>query len=198
MLPKTKVIVYGLIALVVFFAFNLFNRSGKEETLPESSSSMPWKEFRDQAATFKVQLPALPQHASEAVPLPGGQGVIRYDMYLSQEKDGTTFMISRIQYPNEFDTNNSSQLLEGVLTEMMGGNTNNNLKESTKGSYRGFPSLDFLIQNNDVLIRSKTFLSNKTLYVLTLIDRNKGEIDSSFKIFSESFELLQGALPSGN
>ena len=71
----------------------------------------------------------------------------------------------------------------------MRGHKDNVLKMKTTGQFQENNSLDFLIQNNDVYIRSRTFLHGKTLYVLTVIDRNIAELEAGFKKFSESFAL---------
>lgn len=201
MLPKTKVIVYGILVILCLFVLDIFRRSRHETTPPPESlliTDYQWREFRESSGKFKALLPSLPQHAAEVVPLPSGEGVIRYDMFLSQEKDGTTFMISQIQYPRDFDTNNPNHLLEGVMSEMLNGNTNNALKSRETAIVNGCPGLDFVIENSDVVIRSRTFLLEKTLYVLTVIDRKSIETKAVFKKFTDSFELGAVAPPSTN
>jgi hypothetical protein len=47
-----------------------------------------------------------------------------------------------------------------------------------------------MIENAGVVIRSKAFLHNKTLYVLTLVDQNSSDVDASFKKFVDSFEFI--------
>jgi hypothetical protein len=98
-------------------------------------------------------------------------------------------MVSLIQYPNEFDTSNAPELLDSVMKEMMAGNSNNRLSNQQKGLFLGNPSNDFAIQNNDVFIRSKTFLLGKTLYVLTLVDRNSPDLEPLFLKFVDSFQV---------
>ena len=207
MLPRTKIIIACIVILLALIFVDQWRRrtlpeDGKSDMAQEgvqetpavvSTATSDWKEFTPQSGKFKVMLPALPQHASEAVPLPSGQGMIKYDMYLSQEKDGTTYMISLIQYPDNFDTANTEELLNGVMKEMMSGSANNKLINSEKGVFRQATALDFAIQNSDVFIRSKTFLVSKTLFVLTLIDRNPQGVEELFKKFIDSFTLGEPA-----
>ncbi len=188
MLPKTKFVVYGLVAILAVFVYSRFQHSSSADMSSSSEQYADWREFREAGGKFSSKMPSLPQHAAEAVPLQGGQGSIHYDMYLSQEKDGTTFMISQIQYPDSYETD-ATQLLDGVMQEMMRGHKDNVLKMKTTGQFQENNSLDFLIQNNDVYIRSRTFLHGKTLYVLTVIDRNIADLEAGFKKFSESFAL---------
>ncbi|HXF28247.1 MAG TPA: hypothetical protein VN457_00225 [Chlamydiales bacterium] len=200
MLPRTKLIVAGVVLLVAVFVLDQWRQRSSSEHEPAQEEktvevSEEWKEFQPTTGLFKVKLPALPQHASDAVPLPSGQGLIKYDMYLSQKKNGRTFMVSLIQYPELFDTSSPNELLDGVMKEMMAGNVNNKLKMVQKGEFRTYPAIDFEIQNNDVLLRSKTFLAGKTLFVLTLIDRSEKDLDSEFAKFSDSL-LVNGMQPA--
>ena len=204
MLPRTKIVIACIVILIALIVADQWRKRSVDDrdmsstTTPQGSTATPveaaadeWKEFVPQTNKFKVMLPALPQHAAEAVPLPAGQGMIKYDMYLSQEKDGTTYMISLIQYPDAFNTSNPSELLDGVMKEMMSGSSNNKLISSKKENYQGFDALDFAIQNSDWSIRCITFLAGKTLFVLTLIDRTPEGIDEAFKKFINSFKLDQ-------
>ncbi len=159
----------------------------------QTASISDWKKFTSDDNQFSVSLPTIPQHASEAVPLPNGQGAITYDMYLSQEKDGSTFMISLIHYPENFDTSNPDVLLEGVMKEMLSGSEDNTLKSSEKKQFKDLPSLDFAITNKDFIIHGFTFLSDKNLYVLTMIDRNMSHDETQFNQFVNSFDVLKKA-----
>jgi hypothetical protein len=195
MLSKQKLFGWTALIVVVVLVFLWWNRS-EDSTQNAGSlavSTLDWKEFNPNNGKFTVFLPTLPQHASDAVPLPTGQGFIKYDMYLSQERDGTVFMISMIQYPNDFDTTNAQSLLDNVMKELMGGNVHNKLKTSQKGMFKEFPCIDFLIENNEILIRSKAFLVNKTLYVLTLIDKTPIDVEGHFKQYFEAFHLSEVA-----
>jgi hypothetical protein len=206
MLPRTKIIVAAIIIFLGLIVLDQVRRHSHSDEEDESltahhqeeavkkSKETEWKEFNSSIGMFKVMLPALPQHASEVVPLPAGEGFIKYDMYLSQAKEGATFMISLIQYPEKFKASDPFELLEDVMKEMMSANGNNKLKESQQGQFKQFPSLDFSIKNNNVSIRSKTFLVGKTLFVLTAIDRDTMRLEEEFKKFTDSFEFGESIL----
>lgn len=207
MLPRTKIIVYAIVVFVALIAIDQWRKYSSPSSIEDQIApnhmeeaslvaADDWKEFSPANGKFKVLLPALPQHASDSVPLASGNGSIKYDMYLSQEKNGTTFMISLIEYPKDFDTSKSSDLLDSVMNQLMAGNPNNRLRNVAKGSYHTYPSLDFAIENNDVFVRSKTFMMGKTLFVLTLVDRNLNDIDAQFVKFINSFALQEVAVPT--
>jgi len=196
MLPRTKLLLAAIIVCVLVIGFGLRERDEvAEDHVPPAATeqqvvSTPlaeWKEFQSVTNKFAVLLPSLPQHASDSVALPSGQGMIKYDMYLAQEKIGSTFMISLIQYPENYDTASTADLLDGVMKEMMNGNPNNKLKLVEKSLFQSYPALDFTIQNNEVYIHCKAFLRHKTLVVLTAIDRDPQVLDTKFLKFANSF-----------
>jgi hypothetical protein len=93
MLPRTKLIIAAVLVFVAVLAFDQMRRSSSDTdsmmstTTQEAITSADWKEFVPNSGKFKVMLPAMPQHASDAVPLPSGQGLIKYDMYLHGQLD---------------------------------------------------------------------------------------------------------------
>jgi len=195
MISKQKFFGWTLVAIIgIAIIYWLSQRSQGDSSEGRSLVFLEeWKEYNPNNGKFTAMLPSLPQHAADSVALPSSQGFIKYDMFLSQEKDGTTFMISMIQYPNEYDTSRPMDLLDNVQKELMFGNVHNKLKSSTRGMYQEFPSIDFFIENNELVIRSKAFLVEKTLYVLTLIDRTPLDIEEHFGKYVESFHLTKAA-----
>ncbi|MDB6080775.1 MAG: hypothetical protein JWO53_47 [Chlamydiia bacterium] len=207
MLPRTKLIVYAVVIFLAVIALDQWRKHSSDAESIEGKESAEkitaldqseWKEFTPSNDKFKVMLPVLPHHASDTVPLTSGQGSVTYDMYLSQERDGTTCMISLIQYPNDFDTSKPGDMLDNVMNQLMAGNPSNRLRNVQKGLFHNVQALDFSIENNGVFVRSKTFLAGKTLFVLTLVDRNSSSIEEQFKTFSDSFEFgsaLKAVMP---
>ena len=203
MLSRTKVAVCGAVILLLAVAYDFNNKettvrfAAEQQVVPPPVAGDTWKKFTSVNNEFSVLLPTLPQHVQEKVTLPNGKGAIEYHMYLSQEKDGTTLMISMIQYPQAFDTSKPDLLLENVMKEMASGSTTNELQNVEKGAFQSFPALDFSIENKDFSLRCKAFLHNKTLYVLSVIDRTAaGDINAVFDKFMNSFELLNGEPPA--
>lgn len=194
MLPRTKLLLVAILLCVIAIGFGLQKERGNEEAAvhaieqqTEQVLASEWKEFQSAHNKFAVLLPSLPQHASDVSPMPQGQGSMKYDMYLAQEKTGSSFMISLIQYPEAHDLGNTAELLDGVMKEMMKGNPHNKLKLVEKSLFQNDPALDFVIQNNAVYIHSKAFLHGKTLVVLTAIDRDPQALDTKFLKFANSF-----------
>jgi hypothetical protein len=151
-----------------------------------------WVAYEPPSGDFTVHFPSPPQHVSEVSTLPNDSKKVKYDIYLAQEKDGSTFMISKIQYPTAFDEANHDTVLEGVMKEMVGGNPTNVLVKTTKGQFLNNPSLDFSIKNSDFSVHSKAMICDKVLYVLTVMDRDPNFIEEDFKAFEDSFALKGG------
>jgi hypothetical protein len=204
---KMGLVIASLILVVVALSAAFFSRdSGKKESITEtinltktklsddliadtSFSLKEWKKFTAPQGQFEVLLPSLPQHASEVVPLLSGQGAIKYDMYIAQKKDGSTFMISVIQYPPSFDVSNANSLLESVMKEMQGANKSNTIQNKEVTVFNTYPALDFWMKNDEFATRSKTFLCGHTLFVLTFVDRNFVDLEQDFSTFINSFQL---------
>lgn len=176
--------------------YNLFLKKSPEKenaTTPplEVTSDLTgeWREYKPQSNLFTVSLPALPHHAAQAIPAQDGGGVIRYNMYLSQARNGATFMINVIEYPPSFDISDSNALLEGVMKEIVGGNPNNTLVKSTRDVFLGFPSLLFLVHNKEGTIKTRVTQKDHVLYVLSAADTTNERAESKFEKLVESFKI---------
>ena len=202
MLSRKQLVTIILIVVVAILIYVFFRRSSeelpkglREADLNEGNQAQiepkkEWKKYVSQNGQFTVLLPAMPQFASEVVPLSPDKGYIKYDMYLSRDaKSGSTFMISIIQYPQDFDTASADSILDGVMKEMLAGNANNQLDKSQKRTFKNYPSLTFSIMNQDYALHCEAFLIGKKLYVLTMIDRNGQTLDVLFQKFLDSFQL---------
>jgi hypothetical protein len=185
------------VTAVAILAATACNSTEKNESQSAAASLHPakssWVAYEPPSGDFTVRFPSPPQHVSEVSSLPNDSKndskMVKYDIYLAQEKDGSTFMISKIQYPSAFDEANHDTVLEGVMKEMVGGNPTNVLVKTTKGQFLNFPCLDFSIKNSDFSVHSKAMICDTVLYVLTVMDRDPNFIEQDFKAFEDSFAL---------
>lgn len=193
---RSRAVIGGICLLAAAVVYDGYKKSDtpKSDMIAMADTqniSTLWKRFTSKENDFSVLLPSLPQHVQEKVTLPNGQDVVEYHMYLSQEKNGTTFLISVIHYPEVFDTSKPEILLDGVMKEMLSGNTANTLGDVKKSLFKNCPSVDFLLENKEFELRCRTFLHSKTLFVLSVIDRKSAaDINKIFNKFANSFELL--------
>ncbi|MBS0655424.1 MAG: hypothetical protein JSR46_06595 [Verrucomicrobia bacterium] len=185
-----NIIATSAVAVLTAIACNSTEKNGSQ---PAATSLHPakssWVAYDSPSGDFSVRFPSPPQHVSEVSALPNDSKMVKYDIYLAQEKDGSTFMISRIQYPTKFDEAHHDTVLEGVMKEMVGGNPTNVLVKTTKGTFLNNPSLDFSIKNSDFSVHSRAMICDTVLYVLTVMDRDPNFIEQDFKAFEDSFVL---------
>ena len=190
-------ILFLLIVLVLVLTSVIIFRGTKEsyELLPanvnaplETKPFDGWKDFTSKKGQFKVQLPVLPQHATENIPDSNNQ-IRKYDMYVSEKNDGSIFMVSLITYPAGLDANSSEIMMDKVIQEMIESNPNNTLKEKKEIQFQNHQGRDFAIDNADVNINSREFVIGKTLYLLTYIAKKPFYNKDEYQHFIDSFEL---------
>lgn len=153
-----------------------------------------WHEFTAPSGTFKVLFPALPQHATENINDPETKDNRKYDMYVSEKENGSTFMITLITFTGASVSTPSERegLLKEMMKDMVAANPNNKLIHSESGTYKGHPSLDFILNSGEITIDAKTFIVGDTLYVLSRIEKQEKDNQSrdEFLFFVNSFELM--------
>ncbi|MGA8165629.1 MAG: hypothetical protein WB791_11545 [Waddliaceae bacterium] len=195
-----------LIVILAILGFFLIKQSREsEETLEtDEQAAIPgddfdfhnWHEFSAPNGSFKVLLPSLPQHATENISDPKFQKKKKYDMYVSEKPDGTVFMINLIGLPDIPPSIDSKKLLTATMNDMVSSNPENKLKTVEVGEYNGYPSLDFIMENNEVNIDAKIFLVENTLYVLSRVVKNQNYTPNEYNFFINSFELSSS--PNGS
>ncbi len=178
----------GAVALIVFAAL-IYSLTSKTENqiVAAPAEKTVWKLFKPQSGRFEVLLPQIPQHAEETHP--NGKDVTKYDVYLAQDHEGSVYMVSLTQYPEGYDMGSVEDVLEAVKNGAVGSNAKNEVKKVERSTFLNLPSLDFLIENPDSGIRSKVIVDNKTLIVLTAMNRDPSNLEKDFNNFAGSFVL---------
>jgi hypothetical protein len=177
-------------ALIIPVATYLFLPKPK---LPKSEIKRPlsidgaWKVFTSKR--FTVELPGQPHHAHETSTVPDSKEKIGYDMYVTQSRLGTTFMINVIEYPPSFNTDSSEPILTAVLNDIMAANDSNTIIHKEYGSFFNYPSIEFVLNNTQANLRVRAFLRDKTLFILSVADTDIDTLDGAFSKFVESFQL---------
>src|SRR5260221_12663365 len=98
-------ILLAVLFVIAIFAYDFLTKKPKKaprwDDVNLQAEYVGWKEYQPQSNRFQVRLPALPQHtsASEVAKLGGSKDMVKYDVYLAQAKDHTTFIISTMEYP---------------------------------------------------------------------------------------------------
>jgi len=167
------------------------------EKPPKGGPYEEWQEFKSAIGGFRVMLPVVPQHASERLPVSNTDLALLYEMYVSEQGNGTTFMVSMITYPEGLDTSHPDDMLQKVMKEMVGANPDNKLKEMAFVDVAGDRALDFYITSPEVVINSRALWvdGRRTLYLLTIIDKADRYSEEPFQHFLNSFTLEEKVAP---
>lgn len=163
--------------------------SGDKNSKNDSKHST-WLVFKPRSGLFQVALPHSPQYAKDFVPIPGTDQKRRYDMYASEDIDGTVFLISVITYPAEAVTGESSELLKQIVNELMKAKPDNQLISQKESSFQGHEALDFKFENKQFHVEGKAFKVDNRVYVLSHVTRKGDREIEDFNYFINSFELL--------
>ncbi len=176
----------GIGAVAVFGYLVLHTSSHVHAGIGTTDKSI-WKLYKPQNGRFEVLFPAAPQHVAEAHP--NGKEFTKYDVYLSQDALGNIFMVSMTEYPPSYAMGNTDDVLQAVKNGALGSNTKNVLKTEERSNFLNLPALDFTITNADSNIRSKVILDSKTLFVVTVMDKDPSRLESDFNTFAGSFVI---------
>lgn len=180
----------GAVVLLLFVRMCSSGSTSRADSIAAVSVAEVWKEYLAPSKRFVVSLPTPPQHAVQTIPTEVPSEKIRHDMMLSQAKRGTIFMVNMIDYPQSVDVANSKEVLLAAIKEIVAGNPLNQLVRTDFGSSFGFPSMDFVIKNHDIIIRGKAVLKEHSLYVITVADDNPQTVDDSYTKLIRSFKIL--------
>lgn len=157
---------------------------------PEVPNFQDWREFTSKTGHFKALLPALPQHVTDTVTDPKTQQPRKYETFATAADNGAAFMINAITFSTPGEANAGEESLKAVVNDMLARNKENKLNTMNASTFRGARALDFSLSNGDVLIEGKVFAHDKTMYILSMINKkdsfNKKELD----FFINSFDFV--------
>lgn len=180
-----------ILCLILLFVALFYFKKGenKKDALAPQIETSKWEKFKPRSGLFSVDLPHPPQYAQDKVAIPGTDLQRHYDMYASEEIDGTLFLISVITYPNEAEASEPLDLMKQTIDELMKAKPDNKLKKMNLTQFKSLQSFDFNFVNGEFFVEGKIFMVGKTIYVLSYVTR-QGQFDATeYQRFIESFEL---------
>lgn len=161
-------------------------------TIPEAKSDSQfhnWHEFTA-PGKFKVLLPTLPQHATERQEDPKTRSTKMYDMYVSQQPNGTLYMINQISLLDKQARKIDENTLTNVINDVVTANPDSKINLMQMGKFHEHPAIDFAIENSKVSIDGKAFLVDDVLYLLTMVSKPDDHNKDEFSFFVNSFDLM--------
>lgn len=180
----------GTSAILSFFNFGSKNGQNESNT---NSEVLPkdWKKFVPTTEKFTVYLPSVPKYAIDIVNVPNTDVKRWYEMYVSEEINGTVYLINLITYHPDFDISDVKGLLNNVVNEIVSSNLNNHVVEKKESTFKERPSLFFHITNQSIVVKGVAFLVGKTVYLLTYTATKENFQEKEFDQFIHSFDLAK-------
>lgn len=186
-----------LAAIILAILFGLFHIKDSYKLLPVQDSKLfiepsysHWHPFKSEDGTFSILTPAAMQRATQTVTDPK-TGVKRYyDMYVAQQDNGTTYMISKIRFTTSAESKENIQ--KSVVTDLLQTNPLNQLRSMQIGQYKKYKTNLFTIVNPEHTIEGMTFMDGNNLFILSAMFLNDFYKPDEFQYFMKSFDLSEG------
>lgn len=179
-------VILGILAAVALGLW-VYNWERKPSSqLPEeigtlNAKALPWSEYISPLGQFKVLLPSHPHHSRES------HDRKEYEIFLAPRDEATLYSINLISLPLE--DGNTENFLEKFMGDMLKNNPQNLVKNMHKGKFQNENAYDFTVSSQGTQITGKAFLIDKTLYVLSVTNKD-GELNpQEFDFFIKSFQL---------
>lgn len=181
--------------IVVLVVLSIVFLKDSYKVLPIGSSNpalqsefSSWHEFKAPKGAFEAQFPFPPQNATQSVRDPKTQALRHYDMYVSEKENGTIFMVSLITFPESQES--LDPLKKTIINDLLVSNPQNQLKSMKVGTYKLFPTIDFVITGPLQTINGRTFSDGNVIYLLTGIFNNAFYNQAEYEHFINSFEWV--------
>lgn len=181
----TAIVVLGFLGIM--FLKDSYMLLPIKSTPIDTSPFANWRDYQAPGGKFRVMLPTTPQRAEQTTRDPRTKELRHYDMYVAQENDGSTYMISIIKFPE--NKQSPEEIQKTIVNDLMAANPANQLKNMKVGQFKQFKTLDFEISNPDTTINGMTFMEGNTLYLLGTIARNSALNPAEYQYFIKSFDL---------
>lgn len=191
-----------LIALLLIGLFMMFRREEKavpaptatEQKVTTTGSYGEWILYSEKDGKFRIYFPTLPQYATQNIVDPKTQQMRKYEMYIAETNDGSSFMVNKITFPENTDLSDKQKIYRDFVRELSASNANNQVKNSNPTTFHNHDAFDFEMNlNGEAKMDSKLFLVGPTLYVLSKLSPTQQGSPDDFSFFINSFELLNPA-----
>lgn len=179
--------------LLVILSFFLLKDSYKMLPIAGSDPNLvpaftDWHEFKPSSKSFQAKFPTLPQAGSQTIRDSKTGALRQYNMYISEKSNGTVFMVSLINFPD--NTESMETLKKTIINDLLISNPQNQLKSMQIGNYKLFKTIDFVIKNPSTTIEGRAFSDGNMVYLLTVIFNNAFYNHEEYEYFINSFEWI--------
>ena len=134
--------------IIMILAMIDFGLSDKKEFTPTSNTSPPkeWVKFVPFTGKFTVYLPKTPKYAVDIVNVPNTDIQRWYEMYVSEEINGTVYLLNLISYGPDYPITDAKNILHNVVNEIVARNLSNRLTKLEDGKFQNQPAIFFQIE----------------------------------------------------
>lgn len=194
-MTRILTIVFCVIFIAMMFLGVLFIKDSYKllpihaEGLSTPGTFADWKDYNGGSEAFHVMLPAPPQHATQVVKDKKTGEDRFYDMTVAQKSNGTVFMVSIIHFKGSEGA--PAKVQKTVVNDLVAANPENQLKTMKVGEFQQFKTLDFSIQNSQMILEGMTFVDGERLYLLSALFPITLYSPEEFQFFIQSFELAR-------
>lgn len=194
-----KGLVILIVAAIVGFAgFRLYRDWNVHRGL--STPIDHWINFSPPNKKFQVSLPTAPHYVDQVLPIPNSDKKQGYQIYASEEMDGSIYMISIATYPADYDTSNKKELLNNLVDELLKKHDVKTILSRNKGTTpEGRDFQELVLDNNGLDIHGKAIVGDdKTIYVLIYTGQPANFSIDEYEHFIDSFKILPQNPSSAN
>lgn len=182
------VILFFLLGMSLFLYFLQNNEKEKINLFSR------WHTFSPQSELFSVSFPYKPHYGKEILPIPGSDLKRRYDMYASENMDGTVFLVTVATYPDNIDINqNGEKMIRENIDELVSNHSENRLAKVDSEVFKGYQALSFNIQNGEHQVEGKALKDGNRVYILTYSPFMKDKDQDEYQYFIDSFRILKSS-----
>jgi hypothetical protein len=148
-----------------------------------------WKEFTSPVGGFKAVFPTYPQHTTDTQTIPNSRVTVKSDGYESDLANGTRYMINVFSYSEGLNVSNPDNNLEGALNGMISSTPGNKVLSSNIENSGKYPTLNFLIQNQQYYLKGKAIMAGRTMYQMMVVYENANYSEADYDKFLNSLEI---------
>ncbi len=152
-----------------------------------------WTTVRFQNPSIQVQFPNPPRHRVEQVALPGIAVPTPQGIFVAQDGNGVSYMLTVITYPGEVPPFEQDIFLKSEIIRLVPGASLISFDPVAPSYSQGILSRDFVMQNNaeGTYVQGRIVRDGATLYTLTVIYPNGYFPEKAFDHFVKSFLYVQ-------
>lgn len=181
-----------VIAAVCFIAL-LFLSSPKKYETPEAVATEDrahWKLLDEPNVDYQALFPTPPKAVFNNSIDPKTKLLRTYKLYVAEALDTTLFLITRIQFPKDYNPSEDPTTLETIVNELVANGPTNALKNMTELEFNGDQAVKFTIENdNKMVIMGLAFIHGQSIFILSRVSTEKKVNQNEFDYFVKSFKF---------